>query len=66
MIKEEKGPAAKHIQLLGAAGNQAQQMKALLWPKLGCFMHGMELRKGWGKGFPFLKGWGKGWGKGKV
>lgn len=53
VIKEEKGPAAKHVQLLGAAGNQAQQMKALLWPK------------GWGKGWPFVKGY-KGWGKGKV
>eukprot|EP00438_Fugacium_kawagutii_P030604 Skav228341 [mRNA] locus=scaffold1898:136267:139808:- [translate_table: standard] len=57
--QEEKGPAAKQIQLLGAAGNQAQQMKAWMWPT-----------KGWGKGwampFPFMgmKGFDKGWGKG--
>lgn len=57
--QEEKGPAAKQIQLLGAAGNQAQQMKTWMWPT-----------KGWGKGwampFPFMgmKGFDKGWGKG--
>mmetsp|Transcript_53311 Transcript_53311/g.116348 ORF Transcript_53311/g.116348 Transcript_53311/m.116348 type:complete len:189 (+) Transcript_53311:52-618(+) len=67
VTKEEKGPAAKQIQLLGAAGNQAQQMKAWMWPK--------GWGKGWGMGpmgsmpFPwgmkgFDKGWGKGWGKG--
>ncbi|CAL1145458.1 unnamed protein product [Cladocopium goreaui] len=35
VTKEEKGPAAKQIQLLGAAGNQAQQMKA--WMPGDCF-----------------------------
>lgn len=62
--EEEKGPAAKQIQLLGAAGNQAQQMKVWTWPQ------GWS-GKGWGPmPFPwgmkgFDKGWGKGWGKGK-
>eukprot|EP00933_Yihiella_yeosuensis_P083178 TRINITY_DN97335_c0_g1_i1.p1 TRINITY_DN97335_c0_g1~~TRINITY_DN97335_c0_g1_i1.p1 ORF type:complete len:194 (+),score=66.44 TRINITY_DN97335_c0_g1_i1:78-659(+) len=37
---EEKGPAAKEVQLLGAAGDQAQQMKAM-----------MGWGKGWGKGY---------------
>eukprot|EP00434_Breviolum_minutum_P029980 symbB.v1.2.026511.t1/scaffold2652.1/size73958/3 len=65
VTKEEKGPAAKQIQLLGAAGNQAQQMKVWTWPQ------GWG-GKGWGPmPFPwgmkgFDKGWGsKGWGKGK-
>ncbi|CAE7844499.1 unnamed protein product [Symbiodinium microadriaticum] len=52
VTKEEKGPAAKQVQLLGAAGNQAQQMRS--WMGYG------------GYPMPFMdwgKGWGKGWGK---
>jgi len=50
---EEKGPAACEVQLLGAAGNQYQQMKEFM---------------GYGKGFGkdmWGKGFGKGFGKGK-
>jgi len=56
---EEKGPAAAEVQLLGAAGDQYQQMKGFM--KGG---YGMPFGKGdmWGKGFG--KGFGKGKGKG--
>eukprot|EP00933_Yihiella_yeosuensis_P047724 TRINITY_DN4364_c0_g1_i1.p1 TRINITY_DN4364_c0_g1~~TRINITY_DN4364_c0_g1_i1.p1 ORF type:complete len:154 (-),score=37.30 TRINITY_DN4364_c0_g1_i1:186-647(-) len=33
VTKEEKGPAAKNVQLLGAAGNQVQMLKNMMWGK---------------------------------
>lgn len=55
---EEKGPVAVGVQLLGAAGNQIQQMKQMAFLGWG---------KGYGKGFwgmpPYMMG--KGFGKGR-
>ncbi|CAJ1368712.1 unnamed protein product [Effrenium voratum] len=45
----EKGPAATEVQLLGAAGNQYQQMKQMAFMGYGGF-------KGFGKGKGFFKG----------
>eukprot|EP00933_Yihiella_yeosuensis_P071814 TRINITY_DN80052_c0_g1_i1.p1 TRINITY_DN80052_c0_g1~~TRINITY_DN80052_c0_g1_i1.p1 ORF type:complete len:174 (+),score=50.10 TRINITY_DN80052_c0_g1_i1:88-609(+) len=54
VTNEEKGPAAKEVQLLGAAGDQLNQMKQMMgWGYGG-------KGGGWGGG----KGWGKGGGKG--
>lgn len=49
--QEDKGPSAKEVMLLGSAGNQVQQMKAMGY---GGYT--------WGKGDWGGKGWGgKGW-----
>eukprot|EP00933_Yihiella_yeosuensis_P011418 TRINITY_DN118723_c0_g1_i1.p1 TRINITY_DN118723_c0_g1~~TRINITY_DN118723_c0_g1_i1.p1 ORF type:complete len:175 (+),score=53.46 TRINITY_DN118723_c0_g1_i1:75-599(+) len=54
VVTEQKGKAAKEVQLLGAAGDQAQQFKAMMG-------YG-----GYGGGFGGWGGFGgKGWGKGK-
>ena len=51
MAQEDKGPSAKEVMLLGSAGNQVQQMKAMGY---GGYT--------WGKGDWGGKGWGgKGW-----
>eukprot|EP00435_Cladocopium_sp_Y103_P021508 s2576_g5.t1 len=53
--QEDKGPSAKDVMLLGSAGNQVQQMKAM--------GYGYSWGKGdWGKGSGYGKGWD--WGKG--
>mmetsp|Transcript_17176 Transcript_17176/g.30113 ORF Transcript_17176/g.30113 Transcript_17176/m.30113 type:complete len:207 (+) Transcript_17176:65-685(+) len=63
VYKEAKGPAAKDVMLLGAAGNQVQQMKqSMPW--------GFDGGKGWGKGDMWGMG-GKGgydmpWGMGPM
>eukprot|EP00933_Yihiella_yeosuensis_P059820 TRINITY_DN6151_c0_g2_i1.p1 TRINITY_DN6151_c0_g2~~TRINITY_DN6151_c0_g2_i1.p1 ORF type:complete len:197 (-),score=66.81 TRINITY_DN6151_c0_g2_i1:235-777(-) len=59
---EAKGKAAKEVQLLGAAGDQAQQMKAMTggWGGFGGGYGG----KGFGGGYGGYGG-GKGFGKGK-
>jgi len=49
VAKEAKGPAAKDVMLLGAAGNQVQQMKQSPWGFEGKGFEG----KGWGKGDPW-------------
>ncbi|CAK8988032.1 Cold shock protein CspB (Major cold shock protein) [Durusdinium trenchii] len=47
---EDKGPSAKEVTLLGSAGNQVQQMKAMGYGYYG--------KGDWGSS----GGWGKGWG----
>ena len=49
--QEDKGPSAKDVMLLGSAGNQVQQMKAMGY--------------GWGKGDWGKGSYGKGWDWGK-
>ncbi|CAE8631921.1 unnamed protein product [Polarella glacialis] len=57
---EEKGPSAKEVQLLGAAGNQMQQMKQMMMGGYGGAWGGKGGGMPWG---PYSGG--KGGGKGK-
>jgi len=62
---EPKGPMATDVQLLGAAGNQAQQMKQMMY---GGYGKGMGKMMGWGYPSPMMMGMGmmgKGFGKSK-
>lgn len=80
ICQEDKGPSAKDVMLLGSAGNQVQQMKAMGytwggkgdWGGKGGFGKGWDWGKGGGYGgywpemwMPMqMPVWGKGYGKG--